>query len=50
MSIIKIIIAFLFFAALTKKLPDILKEIRKAQIFLVIESRSSSWGKPWVPD
>ena len=32
------------------KLPQIIKEIRKAQLYLVIKSRSTSWGKPWVPD
>lgn len=31
-------------------LPALFKGMRKAQMILLIESRSVSWGKPWMPD
>ncbi len=50
MFFLKFLAPFILTAALVQSLPDILNEIRRAQIYLVIESRSTSWGKPWVPD
>lgn len=32
------------------ELPTLIKVVRKAQMSLVIESRSTTWGKPWMPD
>ena len=36
-------------AAAAGNLPKIIKGVKLSQLYLVLESKSSSWGRPWTP-
>ena len=44
-SLIQIAVTLAILAASTGKLPPILKEVRKAQLVLLEESKASRWGR-----
>lgn len=48
-SIFEIAITLTLVAAAAGNLPKIIKQVRVAQLHLLIETKSSSWGKPWTP-
>ena len=48
-DLIKVAVVLAMAAVSTHKLPTVLKTVRKAQIQVLRESRTSSWGKAWVP-
>lgn len=48
-TLIEIAITLTLMAATTGNLPKIIKQIRLAQLHLLMESRSSNWGRPWTP-
>ncbi len=48
-SLIQIAITITMLAAAAGNLPKIIKQVRIAQIHLLMESRSSNWGRPWTP-
>lgn len=37
-------------AATAGNLSKIIKEVRIAQLHLLMETRSSNWGRPWTPE
>lgn len=47
--IIELAITLSLVAVTAGNLPKIIKQVRMAQIYLVMESKSSSWGRPWTP-
>jgi hypothetical protein len=49
-SLIELAVAISMMAFAAGNLPKIVKAARKAQIYLLLESKSSNWGKPWTPD
>jgi hypothetical protein len=48
-SIIELGIIFLLLSFSVGKLPSVIKNARQGQLYLLKESTSSNWGKPWVP-
>ncbi len=48
-SLIQIAITITMLAVTAGNLPKIIKQVRIAQIHLLMESRSSNWGRPWTP-
>lgn len=48
-SLIEIAITVLLLAAVAGNLPKIIMEVRIAQLHLLMETRSSDWGRPWTP-
>jgi hypothetical protein len=44
-SLIQMAVTLAILAASTGKLPFILKEVRKAQLVLLVESKASRWGR-----
>ena len=45
-NVIKLAAALTIAAALTGKLPRIIREVRHGQIWLLQESKASKWGSP----
>ncbi len=48
-SLILIVITITMLPVTSGNLPKIIKQVRIAQIHLLMESRSSNWGRPWTP-
>ncbi len=48
-SLIQIVITITMLAVTSGNLPKIIKQVRIAKIHLLMESRSSNWGRPWTP-
>ena len=48
-SLVQVAVTLAILAVSTGKLPLILKEVRKAQIVLLEESKASRWGQVWLP-
>lgn len=48
-ALIEFAVTILMAAVLTGNLPTLLKKVRKAQAYLIIESRTSNWGRAWTP-
>ncbi len=48
-SLIQIAITVVLLAAAAENLPRNIKEVRMAQLHLLMETRSSNWGRPWTP-
>ena len=48
-SLIQIAVTLAILAVSTGKLPPILKEVRKAQLVLLEESKASRWGQAYLP-
>lgn len=48
-KIVDVAVTLAILGAMTGNLPWMIKKVRKAQIQLIHESKSSSWGKVWIP-
>lgn len=48
-TLIELAFTLTILAAAAGNLPKIIKQVRVAQIHLLMESRSSNWGRPWTP-
>ena len=49
-TLIELAVALTIAAFAAGNLPKIVKSVKKAQLYILKESSSSNWGKPWVPD
>jgi len=45
----EIAITVTLLATAAGNLPTIIQKVRIAQIHLLMETRSSNWGRPWTP-
>lgn len=48
-TLFELAITITIIAATAGNLPKIIKHVRIAQFHLLMETRSSNWGKPWTP-
>jgi hypothetical protein len=48
-TLAEIAITITLLAAAAGNLPQIIKQVRIAQLHLLMETRSSNWGTPWTP-
>lgn len=48
-KIIAIAVSVACLASVSGKLPELIKASRNAQIQILDQSRSSAWGKAWIP-
>lgn len=48
-KLIDLAMTLAFFFAMSGNLPWIIKQVRRAQIQLIQESKASNWGKTWTP-
>lgn len=48
-KLIDLAVTLAIFGAMSGKLPWMLKQVRKAQIQLLQDSKASKWGTAWTP-
>lgn len=48
-AIFEIAMAVTLTAATAGNLPWVLKQVRSAKLHLILESRTSNWGRAWTP-
>ncbi len=47
--LIEIAVAITVLAATAGNLPAIIKKVKIAQLHILMDAKSSNWGKPWTP-
>ena len=48
-TLFELAITITILAVTAGNLPKIIEQVRTAQLHLLLETRSSNWGRPWTP-